>query len=99
MFYLGVISGFLALLYPTEAINKSPFALDTWRFYITHSIIIIAPLLMVSLKIHTVSYKRIWSMPLIVAAYLLFIMVQNVLQSELGIINFRNDDFFKPNFS
>lgn len=98
MFYLGTISGFLALLYPTEALNKSPFALDTLRFYITHSIIIIAPLLMVTLKLHTVSYKRIWSMPLIVAAYLLFIMVQNVLQSELGIINFRNDDFLHPNF-
>lgn len=98
MFYLGLISGFLALLYPTEAINESPFALDTWRFYITHTILIIAPLLMITLKLHTVSYKRIWTMPFIVAAYLLFIMVQNVLQSELGIINFRNDDFFNPNY-
>lgn len=98
MLYLGVISGFLALVYPTEAINKDPFALDTIRFYLAHSIIIIAPLLMVSLKLHTISYRRIWAMPLIICAYLLFIMVQNVLQSELGIINLRNGDFFNPNY-
>lgn len=98
MLYLGVISGFLALVYPTEAINKDPFALDTIRFYLAHSIIIIAPLLMVSLKLHTISYRRIWAMPLIICAYLLFMMVQNVLQSELGIINLRNGDFFNPNY-
>lgn len=98
MFYLGVISGFLALVYPTEAIDKAPFALDTIRFYITHLIIFMAPLLMMMLKLHAVSYRRIWAMPLLVCAYLLFILVQNVLQSELGIISLRNGDFFNPNY-
>lgn len=98
MFYLGVISGVLALLYPTEAIDKPFYALDTIRFYLTHAIIIIGPLLMIVLKLHTVSYKRIWAMPLVMLAYLLFIMVQNIIQSELGIINLRSQDFFKPNY-
>ena len=34
MFYIGVISGFLAMVYPTEAIGKSISTFDLWRFYI-----------------------------------------------------------------
>lgn len=98
MFYLGVLSGFLAIIMPFDTMGNKFYALDTIRFYLAHMLIIIAPLLMVTLKLHTVSYKRIWAMPLWIAVYLLFIMVQNVLQSEMGIIYFRSNDFFNPNF-
>lgn len=98
MFYLGVLSGFLAVVFPADNLQNPAFALDSIRFYTAHFIIIIAPLLMITLKLHTVSYKRIGSMPLLVGVYLLFIMVQNVIQSELGIIAFRSANFFKPNY-
>ncbi len=98
MFYLGVISGFLALLYPTEAIDKSVLTFDLWRFYICHIIIIAAPMLTVLLGLHELDVKRIWRTPLCILAMLSFIMVNQILQSELGIISLRNDDMLNINF-
>ena len=98
MFYLGVISGFLALLYPTEAINKSVLTFDLWRFYICHIIIILAPILMVLLGLHKIDVKSIWRVPFCVMAMLLFIICNQILQSELGFISLRNDDFLNINF-
>lgn len=92
MFYLGVISGALALLYPTEAINKSLLTLDLWRFYYTHIVIFAVPLLMVLLKLHQPNFKRIWKIPFCIMAMLLFIVCNQILQSELGIITLRGDD-------
>ena len=98
MFFLGVISGFLALVYPTEALDTE-LSLDVWRFYICHTIIFSGPLLMVLFKIHIPDYKRIYKIPFIMAAVLLFIMVQQVIQSELGFVSLRNsDDFFNFNY-
>ena len=98
MFYLGFISGFLALLYPTEAIGKSVLTLDLWRFYICHIIIIAVPLLMVKLNLHKLDVKRIYKVPFCVMAVLLFIICNQVLQSELGIIALRNGDIFNVNW-
>lgn len=94
MFYIGVISGFLALVYPTEAIGKSVATIAVWRFYCCHALIIIAPLLMVLLKLHKLNYHNIWKMPFCMMAVLLFIICNQVLQSELGIIDMRGDDIF-----
>ena len=99
MVFLGIISGFLAMLYPTEAINKSLLTLDLWRFYVCHIILIAVPLLTVLLGLHKLDVKRIWKTPLCVMAMLLFIICNQVLQSELGIINLRNDDMFNVNFT
>ncbi|MGD9900971.1 MAG: hypothetical protein AB7S44_00320 [Spirochaetales bacterium] len=92
MFYLGVISGFLALVIPTEALGENVLTLDNIRFYVCHMIIIIAPLLMVLLKVHTIDYKRIWKMPFYATAVMLFIICNQVLQSELGIVSLRGSD-------
>ena len=95
MFYIGVISGFLAVLYPTEALDKSIALFDVWRFYICHIIIFIAPLLTVLLKVHKLNYHNVWKMPFCMLAVMLFIMCNQVLQSELGIIGMRGDDILK----
>lgn len=95
IFYLGCISGGLALLYPTEAINTSILAPDLWRFYVCHIIILIAPLLMVLLKIHTLDYRNVWKMPFCMAGVLLFIICNQVLQSELGIISLRGNNLLE----
>lgn len=98
MFYLGVLSGVLALLIPTEALGENIWQFDLFRFYISHSIILIAPFLMVSLKVHKLDYRRIWKMPLYMMVYFMFIMVNQVVQSELGIVSIRNNDFLNINF-
>lgn len=95
MFYIGVISGFLALVYPTEALNKSVLTFNIWRFYCTHTIIIMAPLLMVLLKVHQLNYHNIWKMPFCMMGVMLFIICNQVLQSELGIIKMRGGDILE----
>lgn len=95
MFYIGIISGFLALVYPTEALGDNVLTFDLWRFYICHMIIFIAPLLMVLLKVHSLNYKNIWKMPLCMMAVMLFIICNQVLQAELGIIDLRGSDLLK----
>ena len=99
MVSLGVISGFLAMFYPTEALDKSVLTLDLWRFYICHIIIIAVPLLTVLLDLHKLDVKRIWKTPICVMAMLLFVICNQVLQSELGIIPLRDDDIFNINFT
>ncbi|MBR5191941.1 MAG: YwaF family protein [Clostridia bacterium] len=98
MVFLGIVSGFLAMVYPTEALGKNVLTLDLWRFYICHMIIIVVPLLTVLLGLHKLDVKRIWKMPLCVMAMLLFIICNQVLQSELGIIDLRDNNMFEVNF-
>lgn len=98
MVFLGIISGFLALLYPTEAIGKSVLTVDLWRFYICHGLLIAVPMLTVLLKLHQLDVKRIWKTPIAVCAMLLFIICNQILQSELGIIPLRSDDMLNVSF-
>ena len=98
MVCLGIVSGFLAMVYPTEAIGKSVATLDLWRFYICHGIIIAVPLLTMLLKLHKLDVKRIWKMPICVCAMLLFIICNQVLQSELGMIEMRSSDILEINW-
>ncbi len=98
MVFLGIISGFLALLYPTEALGKSVLTLDLWRFYICHGILIAVPMLTVLLKLHKLDVRRIPKMPICICAMLLFIICNQVLQSELGIIPLRDGNMLDVNF-
>lgn len=97
MFYLGLLGGFIAVLYPTEVIEKASQAteqLDIIRFYIHHTILWGVPLLMVLFKLHTLSYRRVLLCPVWLLGIMLFIIVNQVLQSELGFTNLRGDDIF-----
>lgn len=101
MFYLGVISGILSILVPLEPIQKANQAgewLDIIRFYYHHTILWGIPLLMVVFKLHKLDYKRILWTPTIFLGVLLFIMLNQILQSELGFIPLRNNDFFGINY-
>lgn len=101
MFYIGVISGFLALVYPVEPIEKKDQIAELWdivRFYYHHWMLLAVPLLMVLLKLHTVSYKRVLCAPTGLLLLMLFIILNQVLQSELGFISLRGDDMFKVSY-
>lgn len=101
MFYIGVLSGIIALLYPVEALEKtdqmSEF-LDIIRFYVHHTILGAAPALMIMLKHHELSYRRLYSAPVGLLLLMLFIMVCQVIQSELGYVSLRDGDFFDVNY-
>lgn len=92
MFYMGFLSGLLSLLYPMEVIrktNQSLYVIDIIRFYYHHTMIMAVPLLMVLLNLHKLSYKRVWAVPFYAIMMGGFIIINQVLQSELGYIAMR----------
>ena len=100
MFYVGVISGLIALFYPQEPMAKldqMAELLDIIRFYFHHWMLLAVPLLMVLLKKHRLSYKRVWVAPVGILLLMLFIILNQVFQSELGFIPLRNDSAI-PNY-
>ena len=97
MFYIGVLSGLIALLYPQEPIAKvdqSVEQLDIIRFYYHHWMVMAVPLLMALLGIHRPSYRRVLSAPTGLLLLMLFIMLNQIFQSELGFIPLRDRDNF-----
>ena len=97
MFFIGVLSGVISLFYPQEPIAKTDQLaeqLDIVRFYYHHWMIISVPLLMVLFGHHTVSYKRILSAPTGLLLLMLFIMLNQIFQAELGFIPMHDSDNF-----
>ncbi|MBO5286354.1 MAG: YwaF family protein [Clostridia bacterium] len=95
MFYIGVLSGIIAICYPIDPILKpdqSAEWIDVLRFYLHHNLLWYVPMLMVVLKLHKIEYHRVWATPIIFLIVMLFIMLNQVLQSELGFIGLRGDD-------
>ena len=95
MFYIGVLSGLIAILYPMDPMLKANQAaewIDIIRFYFHHSLLWYVPLLMVLLKVHTLDYRRVWKTPICLLVVMLFIMLNQIFQSELGFIPLRGDD-------
>ena len=93
MFYIGVISGLIALFYPQEPIAKVDQAaeqLDIIRFYYHHWMVMAVPLLMVLFGHHKLSYKRCWVAPVGLLLLMLFIILNQIFQSELGFIPLRD---------
>lgn len=97
MVYIGIISGLLALFYPEEPIakvNQLAEQLDIIRFYYHHWMVMAVPMLMVLLGHHQLSYKRLLSAPTGLLVIMLFIMLNQIFQSELGFIPLRNRENF-----
>ena len=95
MFYIGVISGLIAIFYPIDPIMKANQAaewIDILRFYLHHNLLWYVPMLTVVLGVHKLSYRRVWSVPPIFLCVMLFIMLNQVFQSELGFIGLRGED-------
>lgn len=104
MFYIGMLTGLIVLFYPQEPIAKGDpqqqmaEILDIIRFYYHHWMIMSVPLLMVLWKRHTLSYKRIWVAPVGLLLLMLFIILNQIFQSELGFIPLRDAESAVPNY-
>ena len=101
MFYLGLLGGLGAVLYPLEPMHKVDQAsewIDIIRFYFHHTMLWGVPLVMVLTKLHTLSYKRVLWCPVYFLGVCLFIILNQWFQSELGFTDLRSSDFFNINF-
>ena len=101
MVYIGIFSGLLAIFYPQEPMAKVDQAaevLDIIRFYFHHWMLFAVPFFMVVFKHHKLSYKRLISAPTGLLLIMLFIMLNQIFQSELGYIPLRSEDIFNINY-
>jgi len=92
MFYIGVLSGLIAFFYPQEPlakIDQLAEQLDIIRFYYHHWQLITVPLLSVLLGHHKLSYRRIFVAPVGLLLLMLFIVVNQVFQAEIGFVPLR----------
>ena len=87
MFYVGVLSGFCATVYPMGAVGLSAFEFETLRFYYCHILIWVVPMLMVLLKLHTLDYKRILKIPFLIYLALCIILVNEVVLTGAGFVS------------
>lgn len=97
MYYIGMISGLIALFYPQEPMAKVDQLAESWdivRFYFHHWMLLAVPLLMLLWGHHKLSWKRILVAPVGLLLLMLFIILNQVFQSELGFIPLRNNDIF-----
>ena len=97
MFYIGILSGLIALFYPQEPIAKGDQLgeqLDIVRFYYHHWMVMAVPMLMALLGLHQPSYKRVLWAPTGLLLVMLFIMLNQIFQSELGFIPLRDSEEF-----
>ena len=95
MFYIGVLSGIIAIFYPIDPIQKTDQMaeiVDVLRFYLHHNLLWYVPMLMVLLGDHRPAWRRVWATPVGLLLLMLFIMLNQILQSELGFIGLRGDD-------
>jgi len=87
MFYMGVISGLAANLFPVDTIGYSAFAFETLRFHYSHTILWTVPMLMVMLKVHTLDYKRIPKVIPLAFVTLVIILVNEIILIGTGFVH------------
>lgn len=92
MFYMGVLSGTLAIFFPVEALGKDAFIFDTIRFYVAHIIITVAPVLMVATNLHKLDYHRIYKVPIMFLLVMTIILVNEIILEEIGLTPLRGTD-------
>lgn len=87
MFYMGIMGGLGATLIPVDVIGRNPFIFESMRFYFSHIILWVVPILMVLLKLHTLNYKRIIKVPLLVYCVLGIILVNEIILIGAGFVH------------
>ena len=87
MFYMGVISGTAATLFPVDVIGRNAFEFETMRFYVSHVLLGIVPMLMVLLKLHTLDYRRIPKVPFLAYLTLCIILVNEIILIGTGFVH------------
>ena len=87
MFYIGIASGIGATILPIDVIGHGAFEFETLRYYFSHALLWVVPLLMVLLKLHTLDYKRIIKVPFLFYLILCIILVNEVILIGTGFIH------------
>ena len=99
LFYIGILGGLVAMVYPTEAFGRALSELDVIRFYICHMLLFIVPFYMVLFGMHDLEIKRVPFFPLVFLVVECLILANEVILMEAGYVDFRGDvDFLQYNY-
>lgn len=98
LFFIGMLGGLAALIYPTEALDRELIELDVIRFYICHMILFIVPFYMVFFGIHDLDIKRVPYFPLIFLLVECLILANEIILMEAGFVDFRDPNFMTYNY-
>ncbi len=83
VFFIGIVGGLAAFLYPTNAIEQTTINFDTFRFYINHWGLVAVPLISACVGIIKVNYKKCWVAPVF------FLLIEYViLFNEVAVLKF-----------
>ncbi|MBR2616997.1 MAG: hypothetical protein IKC56_02035 [Clostridia bacterium] len=87
VFFIGVVGGLAAFLYPTNAIEQTTINFDTFRFYINHWGLVAVPLVSACVGIIKVNYKKCWVAPVFFLIIEYVILFNEVAVMKLGWLN------------
>ena len=87
MFYMGITSGIGATFIPIDVISYNAVEFETLRYYFSHILIFVVPLLMVMLKLHTLDYKRIVKVPFLAYLTLCIILANEIILTGAGFVH------------
>lgn len=94
---LGTISGFLAIIIPTEVLGKS-ISFETIRFYIAHYSIFAVGFFMGFFRIHHLNIKRIFKFPLTFIKILCLILINEVILIAIGYVDCTLEEFLSSSY-
>ena len=97
-FFIGVVGGAAALFYPTEALGKLPFAFDTIRFYLCHTILFAVPMTAAVLGVYRPRLKRFWAIPLLFLGWQAIICANDCFLVAVGLVKGEFSDLLNPGF-
>lgn len=98
MFYMGLISGLAAIVFPTEVFGKELLNLNTIRFYLCHIFIFVVPFYMVFYNIHSLNIKRLLYFPISFLIVLCVIYLNEIILMEMGFVEMRGNDITNYNY-
>ncbi len=73
MYLIGVLGGFIAIFYPTEAINRNFYEFESIRFYFCHFSLFAIPLYLAIFNIYRPRINKFYLIPLVFLLYELLI--------------------------
>ncbi|MFA6801527.1 MAG: hypothetical protein WCR19_05420 [Acholeplasmataceae bacterium] len=100
---MGLVSGILSIFLPLEAYSneetfKAAFSFDVMRFYYAHFIILLTGVLLYRFRLHELSKKRIFYLPITFLSILCVIVINELLLIRIGFVEYSLDLLFDVNY-
>lgn len=97
-YFIGLIGGLAAIIYPTEALGEFPFTFDVIRFYFCHSTLFVVPLVAALCGLYKPRLKMFWVIPLMFLVQEALVAINEVCLVKGGLVNGSLTDLLNKEF-